>query len=180
MHLHIQHGVGRETYRVYFPKYLLQLRCLVEGCLGWALRQTNLNIHFVHRHIRDTVLILEEGNRPYPRCSQCDMFVVQKALNGRHLTTDFCRWGMERKWCCLAEEGTWLGTETALTAYGLPFPQVASFKYLGRVLTEEDGNWPAVVRNLQCARQKWTQLTRIFSREGVYALTLGQIYLAVL
>ena len=36
-----------------------------------------------------------------------------------------------------------------------------------------------MVRNLQKARQKWAQLTRVLVREGVDACTLGQIYLAM-
>ena len=54
----------------------------------------------------------------------------------------------------------------ALTTYGSPLSKVTSFKYLGRVLSAEDDNWTAVVRNLKCARQKWARLTRILIREG--------------
>ena len=52
-------------------------------------------------------MILEEGNRPYPRCPQCDMFVTQKLLNYQHLKTSFCRQGMDKKWHQLAEEEAW-------------------------------------------------------------------------
>ena len=76
-------------------------------------------------------MILEEGNRPYPRCPHCDMFVPQKALNGRHLTTALCRQGMERKWRLLAEYEVQEGKERSLTAYRVPLSQVTSFKYLG-------------------------------------------------
>ena len=67
----------------------------------------------------------------------------------------------------------------ALTAYGVPLYQVTSFKYLGRVLAAEDDYWPAVVRNLRHARQKWARLSWVLSREGVDSRTLGQIYLVV-
>ena len=93
-----------QTYQVYFPKHSPSLQCPVAGCLGGASSRTNLRIHFVHRHVWDTTVILEEGSRPYPRCPQCNMFVPQKALTCRHLTTVLCRQVMEKKWCCLAEE----------------------------------------------------------------------------
>ena len=48
------------------------------------------------------IVILEEGNRPYPMCPQCSMFVTQKDLNGWHLETDFCRQRMVKKLRCLA------------------------------------------------------------------------------
>ena len=46
-----------------------------------------MRVHFVHRNVQDTVVMLEEGNLPHPRCARCDMQVPRKALNGRHLGT---------------------------------------------------------------------------------------------
>ena len=98
-------GLGRippppgeaQNYRVFFPKRLLRIRCPVEGFLGGASNRANLRVHFAHRHAQDTIVILEEGNRPYPRCPQFDMFVSHKDLNGLYLTTALCRRGAERK-----------------------------------------------------------------------------------
>ena len=59
------------------------------------------------------------------------MFVPQKALKGRLLTTALQRRGMERKWRCLAEEEAQEGTERAINAYGVPLSHFTSFKYLG-------------------------------------------------
>ena len=70
-----------QTYRLSFPKHLCRLRCPVTGCLGGASSRINLQIHFARRHVQDTIMILEEGSHPYPRCPQCDMSVPQKTLN---------------------------------------------------------------------------------------------------
>ena len=43
---------------------------------------------------------------------------------------------------------------------------VNSFKYLGRVLTAEDKEWPSVVGNLKKVRNSWARLTRILGQEG--------------
>ena len=72
-----------------------------------------------------------------------------------------------------------MGTDIVLTSYGVSLAPFTSFKYLGRVLMAEDYDWPEVVRNLRRARQKWEQMTRVLSREGEDAQTLGQIYLEV-
>ena len=46
-----------------------------------------MRVHFVHRHIQATVVMLEEGNFSLPWCARFDMQVPRKALNGRHLGT---------------------------------------------------------------------------------------------
>ena len=40
------------------------------------------------------------------------------------------------------------GTETEITEYVIPFALVASFKYLGRILSISDDDFPAVVHNI--------------------------------
>ena len=48
---------------------------------------TDLKVIFLHRHVRYTVVILEEGNLPHPRLPHCDMMVPWAALNVHHTTT---------------------------------------------------------------------------------------------
>ena len=69
------------------------------------------------RHVRDTVIILEEGNLPHPRCENCDMLVPWRALNGRHKDTAMCRSGAERKRLRLAEAEIRESTDMAFEAY---------------------------------------------------------------
>ena len=92
------------------------------------MNRNNLRIHFVHRHVWDTVVILEEGNRPHPHCPRCDMFVPWGALNGCHPTMALCRRGEGRKFRILTVEEAWAGTERAFKAYGHPLIMVLYFK----------------------------------------------------
>ena len=68
--------------------------------------RTEMQVHFVHRHVLKTVVILEEVNFPHPRCARCDMLVPQRALNRRHPDTAQCKRGAERKRRRLAEAET--------------------------------------------------------------------------
>ena len=43
---------------------------------------------------------------------------------------------------------------------------VTSFKYLGRVISETDDNWPKVVRKLARTKTVWRRMPHILSREG--------------
>ena len=124
-----------------------------------------MRVHFLHWHVRDTVVILEEGNPPHPQCPQCDMLVPWRTLNGRHLNTAQCSRGAERNRRRLAEEELRERSERAFQAYGEPLVNVTTFRYLGRVMTAGDDDWPAVIGNLQKARKSWGRLLRILIRE---------------
>ena len=74
-------------------------------------------VNFMHLHVRDTVVILDKGNLPHPRCPQCDMLVPWCALNGRHLATAQWVRGAERKIRRLEEEELREISERAFQAY---------------------------------------------------------------
>ena len=56
---------------------------------------------------------------------------------------------------------------------------VPRFKYLGRILTEGDDDWPAVAVNLGKARKSWGRLQQILSREGATKRVSGNLFKAV-
>ena len=64
-----------QTYQVSFPEEFTHLQHPMVGYQGGGTNRTNLQVHFMHCHVRDTIVILEEGNRPYPCFPTCDMFV---------------------------------------------------------------------------------------------------------
>ena len=104
-------------YKMNFPAKGSRRQCPVEGCPGVSATQAAMRVHFVHRHVHDTVVILEEGNLPLPRCPQCDLQVSRKALNGRHLETNQCKKGAERKQRRLAAAEVKTTSEKAFHAY---------------------------------------------------------------
>ena len=77
-----------------------------------------MRMHFCNRHVRDIVIILEEGKFPHPRCSRCNILVPWRALNGRHHATAMCKKGAERRRQRMAEAELWYSTEMAFEAYG--------------------------------------------------------------
>ena len=84
-------------YKMNFPAKGGRRQCPVEGCPGVSATRAAMRVHFMHRHVHNTVVIREEGNLPLPRCPRCDLQVSGKALNGRHLETNQCKKGAERK-----------------------------------------------------------------------------------
>ena len=125
------------------------------------------------------MVILEEGNLPLPQGPRCDLQVSRKALNGRHLGTSQCRTGTGRKRRQLAEAEMRKTLEKAFHAYGIQMRAVAEFKYLGRVLTNTDDDWPAVAGNIRKAQANWGRLERILRREGADPKVSRSFYTAV-
>ena len=125
-----------------------------------------MQVHFLHRNFRNTVVILEEGNPPPPMVPPCDILVPWSALNGRHIATAQCASGAERKRIQLAEEQLRECSERAFQDYGEPLENVTKFRYQVRVMTAGDDDWHAVVGNLHKMRNSWGRLSRILIREG--------------
>ena len=60
---------GKRTFLMSFPEKGVLRSCPVEGCPGRAAMRTAMQVHFMHRHVLNTVVIMEEGNLPHPRCA---------------------------------------------------------------------------------------------------------------
>ena len=167
------------TYRMAFPAQAGPMPCTVVGCSGRASIRTAMRVQFWHRHVMDTVVILEQVNLTHPRCPLCDMLVPWKALNGTHRGTAQCTRCAERKRQRLAAEEEREVTARGLSAYGTPLEVVKSFRYLGRVILATDDNWTAVARILFRAREVLRMMTHILSREGATTWVSGFFFKAV-
>ena len=168
-----------QTYRMAFPIQGGPRSCPVEGCPGRSGTRTAMQMHFCNRHVQYIVIILEEENLPHPRCSQCDILVPCRELNGRRHATAMCKKGVERKRRRMVEAELRDITERFFEAYGKPLETVSTFKYLGRVMTAGDYNWPAVVGNLVKSRKSWGRLSQILSQEGVDKRVSGNFFKAM-
>ena len=84
-----------------------------------------MRVHFLHWNVLETVVIMEEGNLPYPRCTQCDMMVPRRALISRHPVIAQCARGEERKKRRLEEAELRESSKRALEAYGCTVGRVS-------------------------------------------------------
>ena len=138
-----------------------------------------MRVHFVHPHVLDTVVILEEGNFPHPQCARCNMQVPRRALNRWQPGTTQCLKGAERKRRRLAEAETRENSERSFEVYRAPIASVTEFKYLGIILRATDDDWLAVVGNLGKARRSWGRLSQVLGREGADPKVSRAFYTAV-
>ena len=63
-------GAEPQTFQMYFTAKGGPRSFPVEGCPGRVATRTEMRVHFLQRHVLDTVVILEEGNFPHPQCAQ--------------------------------------------------------------------------------------------------------------
>ena len=81
-------GAGEQTFQLDFPAKGGPQSCLVEVYQGRVATRMAMQVHFLNWNVLDTVVILEEGNFPHPRCTLCKMLVPWRALNSRHPSTE--------------------------------------------------------------------------------------------
>ena len=66
------------------------------------------------------------------------------------------------------------------TAYGdSELRRVEQFKYLGRVLSFDDNDTPAISRNTKWARQVWGRISKVIAKDSVPAPVAGMFYQAI-
>ena len=151
----------------------------MEGCPGVLATRAAMRVHMCTGMSTTPWLYWRRATPPLPRCPRCDLQVSRKALNGRHLGTSQCRTGTESKRRRLSEAEMRITSERAFHAYGKQMREVTEFRYLGRVLTATDDDWPAVAGNIRKARVSWGCLARVLGREGADPKVSRSFYTAV-
>ena len=141
-------GGNSRTYMMAFPVKAGPRSSPVEECSGQSATQTVIMVHFWYRHVRDTIVIMEEGNLPHPQFPMCDKLVPWRSQNGMHRCTVQCKTRTERNQRCLAAEEEREVTSRAFIAYWTPLEMVTSFRYLERATLAADEYWTAVVGDL--------------------------------
>ena len=89
----------------------------MRGFPGRDSSQSALQVHFVHCHVREILVVLEEGNHPLRRCPKCDIFVMWWNLSGNHQVTAMCARGADWWLKRLREEEAQLSTVVAFEVY---------------------------------------------------------------
>ena len=73
-----------------------------------------------------------------------------------------------------------IAQETVFTVNGIPLESMDCFKYLGRIVTVDDSDMPAVMSNLHKARGRWAQASCILTHEGATPKVSAMFYKAVM
>ena len=127
-----------------------------DGVLAVAYSAVCLREHFIHRHFRSKVLVVQEGAELLPCCDLCRIHMPAGRLI-KHQRTVWCdnntqirrqRMGVAIADKCSGVIFSITGKDKAECIEG-----VKVFKYLGRLLDWSDDDWPLFLRNINKAWQ---------------------------
>ena len=141
------------------PRYDGKLTCPVPGCLGiladgWMIRR-----HFWDLHPFDWVVVPKEGT--FPRFKRCSMQV--SPAYPQQARTKECQVGTDRYTQRESAIASALALRHEFTVQGDMLERVEVFKYLGRLLAQDDNDAQAIRHQLRMARGVWAcvgQVTR--------------------
>lgn len=152
--------------------------CPDESCPFAAAIPNIMRRHFLYQHPRDTLYI--NGDRTYTKCQQCDM-MVRQPITDRHRASDQCQQGARRKAARELQAAAEVVESAPATFFvgGTQLKMVSEFRYLGRILSSDDSDLAACLRNISRARAKWGQLSRILRADGASPKTTARFYLVI-
>jgi hypothetical protein len=149
--------------------------CPYPGCVGelgsnWMLRR-----HFQDIHPKD--LITAPKEQQYPHCKRCSMQV--NFAYPRHTRTMECAMGMARRQQQEAAVASALALCRQFTVHGEALKKVEVFKYLGRMMTQDDNGVQAIWHQLRKAQGTWARVGQVLRSENATPRVAAKFYKAV-
>ena len=178
----ITQTVEPNSYQVSIPRgHPGEVDCPVEGCpfrvrANERSKRGNLRTHFRLRHVRDTICVEEEGQ--LPRCTKCGIFMRDANSEKHYASVDCRKFALVREKEVRAERQV-SALQVTFTVGGEEIERVKQFRYLGRILDEDDDDSFAAGRQLARARAKWRRFGMVLRSEGVNPRAMGYFYKAV-
>jgi hypothetical protein len=163
-------------YTVRAELHTRTLQCPYPGCTGrlrdgWMMRR-----HFRDLHLMDLVKVPKEGR--FDRCKRCGMQV--HPLYPRHWLSKECQVGVER----------WRQQEAAVTAalvlrqqftiHGNVLERVEVYKYLVRMMAQDNDDTQAVRAQLRKARATWARVGKVLRGENTPPTVAAKFYLGII
>lgn len=166
-------------YNISWPVGQGATPCPAPSCRYIAKKENLLRRHFATQHPGDSFRNRSDVRFNAP-CVRCGMQVTPNNCARGHLTSQLCtQLHHQRERARRLRAAQEAQSSTVFSALGVELEAVHEFRYLGRVLSDEDSDWPALQRNLTRARQRWAMISRLLAREGANPKVSGYFYKAV-
>ena len=150
-------------------------KCPVPGCTGGGRDKFGIYRHFCLIHPQATIVIDEDGM--LPKCQICGMRVSGDI--SKHQNSFTCKRGASRRQNEIKQDRQYDAENVKFYIGDKELERVRYFKYLGRILTEDDDDTRCIEDNLKRARKQWNCIARILKQEGANAQCMAKFYLTV-
>ena len=97
----------------------------------------------------------------------------------KHQQTEACQRGKRRRKNETLQDQQHAAKKQDFFVNGQKLEKVSEFKYLGRILTDNDDDTRAIDHQIKRARQQWNCIAKILKREGTNSMTMAKFYMAV-
>ncbi len=144
--------------------------CTGELTGGWMMQW-----HFCDLHPLDCITIPRE--RRYPQCPNCGMQVDPQYP--AHINTKECQAGTERHHQQDMAVQSALALREKYTVHGDVLEKLEVYRYLNRLLSQDDNDVQAVQSQLCKARGTWVRVGQVLCQENAPLRTRAKFYKAV-
>jgi hypothetical protein len=131
--------------------------------------------HMMHRHSDEELQFHDEAG--YEKCERCQQYVDNAKLEA-HQRTKLCFDGNTRRHARAMEEAA-LTPPPTFHVEEAAVARVRQFRYLGRILSEDDMDLFACLRNIERATGKWAAVSKVLRREGASMKSFARFYLVI-
>jgi hypothetical protein len=138
------------------------LKCKYDKCMFDTNKPDRMRRHYRARHPNDIVIIEEEGI--LPQCLDCGLF-QKNVYTEKHKSSEDCRIHMEKKNKRRQEIRQQASRNVEFFITGKKIKKVTNFKYLGRIINNEDEDLPAVEKQLMKARMTWGRIGKLLKKK---------------
>ena len=90
-----------------------------------------------------------------------------------------CKIAQRRRNNELKQEKQGVANNISFSVNNRAIERVSEFKYLGRILTEQDDDSVCIKDNLRRARHRWNSVAKVLKREGANSKCMARFYLTI-
>lgn len=140
------------------PDNTITQQCPKTGCLFTTKTRNMMRRHFRCRHPDDIIIISEEGI--LPQCHECGLF-QQNVNSEKHLSSEDCKKYAERRKRRKNEQIKMAANNVTFKVQNDIINNVKQFKYLGRIIQNNDDDLPAIEAQIKKAKMMWGNIIKI-------------------
>jgi hypothetical protein len=152
--------------------------CPVPNCPTYSTNPYVIRRHLCIRHPTDQFRLL--GDCDYVHCPRCGLLLTH--LTPSHFQTKFCLQQSQRRARILSNTQCLMSADQ-LSPFHIgdkPIEFVPDFRYLGRILAQDDSDDMAAYTRMQKAKHVWGRFSHLLRLDGASVETMGRFYRTII